>query len=53
MIGLEAEGVHCLYRFCFPVWDDLRIVFIQPEMLPDIKVEIVLIPFVAKQCIRL
>ena len=46
---LEPEGIHGFYRFGLPVWDYLGVEFIKPEMFADVKIEVVLIAFIAKQ----
>ncbi len=53
MVRLEPERIHRLHRFGFPVRNDVRIEFIQPEMAADVHVEIVLIPFIPEEGVRL
>ena len=52
VVGLEAEGVHGLHGFGFPVGNDVGVELIQPEMAADVHVEVILVAFIAEESIR-
>ena len=49
MVLFKAKCIHRFHRLCFPVGNDIRIEFIQPEMPADVDVEIVFISLITKQ----